>query len=116
MKHKGLILVIVIAACLAVALLLLSQIKEKRYEEIAAVGKPAPAFELKDANGNLWKLSDLRGKVVFVNFWATWCTTCKAEAPSKEALFQKMQGRQFQMLGILFRDSPGESPGLLQNA
>jgi len=67
-------------------------------------------FELKDANGNLWKLSDLRGKVVFLNFWATWCTTCKAEAPYKEALFQKMQGRQFQMLGILFRDDPGNLP------
>ena len=107
MKHKGLILVIVIAVGLAVALLLP---KEKRYEEIAAVGKPAPVFELKDANGNLWKLSDLRGKVVFLNFWATWCTTCKAEAPSKEALFQKMQGRQFQMLGILFRDDPGNLP------
>ena len=107
MKHKGLILVIVIAACLAVVLLLP---KEKKYEEIAAVGKPAPVFELKDANGNLWKLSDLRGKVVFLNFWATWCTTCKAEAPSKEALFQKMQGRQFQMLGILFRDDPGNLP------
>jgi cytochrome c biogenesis protein CcmG/thiol:disulfide interchange protein DsbE len=106
-KHKGIVLVIVIAVCLAVVLLLP---KEKRYEEIAAVGKQAPAFELKDANGNLWKLSDLRGKVVFLNFWATWCTTCKAEAPYKEALFQKMQGRQFQMLGILFRDDPRNLP------
>ncbi|MBI5098390.1 MAG: TlpA family protein disulfide reductase [Nitrospirae bacterium] len=107
MKHKGLILVIVIAVCLAVVLLLP---KEKRYEEIAAVGKPAPAFELKDANGNLWNLSDLRGKVVFLNFWATWCVTCKSEAPHKEALFQKMQGKPLQMLGVLFRDDPGNLP------
>ena len=107
MKYKGLILVIVIAICLAVFILLP---KEKIYEEIAAVGKPAPAFELKDADGNLWKLSDLRGKVVFLNFWATWCTTCKSEMPYKEQLFQKMQGRPFQMLGILFRDSPSNLP------
>lgn len=107
MKYKGLILVIVIAICLAVLILLP---KEKKYEEIAAVGKPAPVFELKDADGNLWKLSDLRGKVVFLNFWATWCTTCKAEMPYKEMLFQKMQGRPFQMLGILFRDSPSNLP------
>jgi peroxiredoxin len=106
-KYKGLILVIVIAACLAVLFLLP---KEKRYEEIAAVGKQAPAIELKDADGNLWKLSDLRGKVVFLNFWATWCTTCKSEMPYKEQLFQKMQGRPFQMLGILFRDSPSNLP------
>jgi len=102
-KYKGLILVIVIAVCLAVLFLLP---KEKRYEEIAAVGKPAPAFELKDTDGRLWKLSDLQGKVVFLNFWATWCTTCKAERPSKEKLFQIMQGQPFQMLGILYRDSP----------
>ncbi len=107
MKYKGLILVIVIAVCLAVFILLP---KEKIYEEIAAVGKPAPAVELKDADGNLWKLSDLRGKVVFLNFWATWCTTCKSEMPQKEMLFQKMQGRPFQMLGILFRDSPSNLP------
>jgi peroxiredoxin len=106
-KYKGLILVIVIAICLAVLILLP---KEKIYEEIAAVGKPAPAVELKDADGNLWKLSDLRGKVVFLNFWATWCTTCKSEMPYKEKLFQKMQGRPFQMLGILFRDSPSNLP------
>jgi cytochrome c biogenesis protein CcmG/thiol:disulfide interchange protein DsbE len=106
-KYKGLILVIVIAACLAVLFLLP---KEKRYEEIAAVGKPAPAFELNDAEGHLWKVSDLKGKVVFLNFWATWCASCKSEAPSKEALFQKMKGRQFQMLGILYRDDPGNLP------
>jgi len=106
-KHKGLILVIVIAVCLAVLFLLP---KEKKYQEIAAVGKPAPAIELKDTDGKLWKLSDLRGKVVFLNFWATWCTTCKAERPYKEKLFQIMQGRPFQMLGILYRDSPSNLP------
>ena len=103
MKYKGLILVIVIAVCLVVLFLLP---KEKKYEEIAAVGKPAPVFELKDTDGKLWKLSDLHGKVVFLNFWATWCTTCKSERPYKEKLFQIMQGRPFQMLGILYRDSP----------
>lgn len=110
MKHKGLILVIVVAVCIAVLFLLLQHMKEKTYEEIAAVGRQAPAVELRDADGNLWKLSDLRGKVVFLNFWATWCTTCKSEMPYKEQLFQKMQGRPFQMLGILFRDSPSNLP------
>ena len=37
------------------------------------IGKAAPDFSLQDAAGNTWKLSDLRGKVVFINFWATWC-------------------------------------------
>ncbi len=103
MKHKGLILVLVIAVCITVVFLLP---KEKRYDEIAAVGKPAPAFALKDANGKQWTLSDLKGKVVFLNFWATWCTTCRSEMPGKEALFQKMQDKPVQMLGVLFRDNP----------
>ena len=103
MKYKGVILIILIVIGIA-ALLFLP--KERKYEEIASVGAPAPDFELRDSNGNLWKLSDLRGKVVFMNFWATWCTTCKAEMPYKESLYEKMQGKPFQMLGVLFRDNP----------
>lgn len=104
MKHKGLILIVIIALCLVAWFFI--KPGGKKYDEIASVGKPAPAFELKDTNGNPWKLSDLKGKVVFLNFWATWCTTCKAEMPHKEVLYQKMQGRPLQMLGILFRDNP----------
>jgi peroxiredoxin len=103
MKYKGLILVIIIT--IGAALLILLP-EKKIYEEVAAVGKPAPDFEYPDSNGKMWKLSDLRGKVVFINFWATWCTTCKSEMPSKETLYRRMQGKPFQMLGMLFRDDP----------
>jgi len=104
MKHKGLILIAIVAVC-AAALFLMPGTKS--YKEIASVGKPAPDFEYPDANGKIWRLSDLKGKVVFLNFWATWCTTCKGEMPHKEALYQKMKDEPFQMLGILFRDDPG---------
>lgn len=103
MKHKGVILVIIIAVC-AAALLLIPE--TKKYETVVSVGNPAPDFAYPAYNGKIWKLSDLRGNVVFINFWATWCTTCKAEMPHKEALIKKMQGKPFQMLGILFRDDP----------
>ncbi len=103
MKYKKLILVILIA----IAITALIFLPEKRlFREVAAVGSPAPDFELRDTNGNLWKLSDLKGKVVFINFWATWCKVCKREMPYKEKLYEKMQGKPFQMLGILFRDNP----------
>ncbi|GAB4539036.1 MAG: TlpA disulfide reductase family protein [Thermodesulfovibrionia bacterium] len=103
MNYKGIVLIILIAIALAAILYLPGG---KSYRSVAAVGRPAPDFELKDSTGRLWRLSDLRGKVVFVNFWATWCTTCKAEMPYKERLYEKMQGRPFQMLGILYRDNP----------
>ena len=103
MKHKGIILIIIIVACLA-ALFLMPE--TKTYEKIASIGQLAPEFEYPDSTGKLWKLSNLRGKVVFINFWATWCTTCKAEMPHKEALFEKLKDEPFQMLGMLFRDDP----------
>lgn len=108
MKHKSIILIIVIAVAAAAIFLSPGQ---KSYKTIIAVGSPAPEFELKDSTGRLWKLSDLKGKVVFINFWATWCTTCKAEAPQKTALFNTMQGKPFQMLGVLYRDGAENLPG-----
>ncbi len=46
----------------------------------------APGFTLKDINGNEWKLSDFRGKIVMVNFWATWCDPCVKELPFFQAI------------------------------
>jgi peroxiredoxin len=103
MKYKGIILLVLIA--IAVALLIFLP-EEKIYREVAEVGSKAPEFELKDADGTLWRMSDQKGKVVFINFWATWCTTCKAEMPYKENLFEIMKGKPFQMLGMLFKDDP----------
>ena len=103
MKHKGPILVIIIAIS-AAALFFLPE--KKQYDKIAEVGKAAPAFEYQDSKGKMWRLSDFKGKVVFVNFWATWCTTCESEMPSKESLRKAMDGKPFQMFGMLFRDDP----------
>ncbi len=74
--------------------------KAKRME----IGKPAPDFVLQDATGKTWQLSSQKGKVVFVNFWATWCKPCRDEMPSMEALNKAMAGKPFQMLSIVFND------------
>jgi peroxiredoxin len=74
--------------------------KVKRME----IGKPAPDFVLQDASGKAWGLSSLKGKVVFVNFWATWCKPCRDEMPSMEVLNRAMAGKPFQMLSIVFND------------
>ena len=107
MKSKGIILIIIIVICAAV---LFMMPETKKYESIAEVGQPAPMFEYADSTGKMWKLADLRGKVVFINFWATWCTTCESEMPYKEVLHQKMQDKPLQMLGMLFRDDPENLP------
>jgi peroxiredoxin len=74
--------------------------KVKRME----IDKPAPGFVLQGASGQTWKLSSLKGKVVFVNFWATWCKPCRDEMASMEALNKVMAGQPFQMLSIVFND------------
>jgi peroxiredoxin len=63
-------------------------------------GGRAPALELADPDGGTHRLGDYRGKVVLVNFWATWCAPCRAEMPSLERLRQSMQGRPFTVLAV----------------
>ena len=62
--------------------------------------QPAPDFALKTHDGQDVKLSSLRGRVVLVNFWATWCTTCVVEMPSLEKLTRRMQGKPFTALAV----------------
>jgi cytochrome c biogenesis protein CcmG, thiol:disulfide interchange protein DsbE len=59
--------------------------------ELLAVGKQAPDFDLTDLNDKPQRLSDFRGKVVFLNFWATWCKPCREEMPSMEVLHKNFE-------------------------
>ncbi|MEZ4474176.1 MAG: TlpA disulfide reductase family protein [bacterium] len=61
---------------------------------------PAPDIEVKTKDGGTLKLSDLRGKVVFVNFWATWCPPCRAEVPDLEKLAAEMKHSPFEVLAV----------------
>lgn len=72
----------------------------------AEIGKPAPNFKLQDTKGKTWELAELKGKVVFVNFWATWCPPCREEMPSMQALYQSLPREKFEMLAILNNDDP----------
>lgn len=73
---------------------------------LAVIGKPAPDFELQDTSGKVWKLSELKGQVVFVNFWATWCPPCRQEMPSMQKLYEFMPEDSFKMLAVLSNDDP----------
>ncbi len=63
---------------------------------------------LKDVNGNDVRLSDFRGKIVFLNFWTTWCPACRIEMPSMEKLHQKFKDQNFAMVTINLQDSASQ--------
>lgn len=73
------------------------------------VGSVAPDFTLKTYGGEEVTLSDLRGKVVLINFWATWCPPCRQEMPSMERLYQRMEGKPFEMLAINVEEDAREA-------
>jgi cytochrome c biogenesis protein CcmG, thiol:disulfide interchange protein DsbE len=64
------------------------------------VGQPAPALTAKELGGGTFDLAALRGKVVIVNFWATWCVPCRQEMPALNAFYQQHHGQGLEMIGI----------------
>ena len=69
---------------------------------LTALSKPVPApdFTLKDIDGKKFSLKEYRGKVVLLNFWATWCPPCRREMPSMERLNQELRGKDFVVLAL----------------
>jgi cytochrome c biogenesis protein CcmG, thiol:disulfide interchange protein DsbE len=84
---------------------------------IVAAGKLAANFKLKDLNGNEISLASLRGKVVFLNIWATWCAPCREEMPSIESLYNDFKpDKDFVVLAVSQdTDSAAVAPFVKQN-
>jgi peroxiredoxin len=76
--------------------------------------KLAPDFSLPLSAGKTFKLSDHRGKVVFVNFWATWCAPCREEMPAMQRLWQRHRDRGFTMVAVSVDSDPGLVPPFVE--
>jgi peroxiredoxin len=75
---------------------------------------PAPEFRLKDINGKSLSLRDYRGKVVLLNFWATWCPSCKFEMPSMDAFHKELGDKGLVVLAVNVRESVDEVKAFFQ--
>ncbi len=98
--------ILIFTTVLAVSVLLSSC---QNWEEkiVLREGDSAPPFSLNDINGKIWRLEQLKGKVVLVNFWASWCPSCKEEKPSLQKLSNMNRDKpDFLILTILYKDDP----------
>ncbi len=102
-KRAGLLFVVIAIITIAgLALLALGVIQKMRPP---LEGGAAPIFDLKTYDGQVVRLSDLRGKAVAVNFWASWCQPCREEAPLLEAAWRKYKDRGFVLIGVDYVDT-----------
>ncbi|MBL8617325.1 MAG: TlpA family protein disulfide reductase [Deltaproteobacteria bacterium] len=74
-----------------------------------ADGQVAPNFTLRDINNAEVKLSDMKGKVVVMSFWATWCQPCKAEMPHLQAMYDELGAKGFTVLSVSIDDARAAS-------
>ncbi|MEG1736807.1 MAG: TlpA disulfide reductase family protein [Odoribacter sp.] len=71
-----------------------------RRSRVMAVGQKAPEFTLQDTTGHSYHLSDFKGKMVLLDFTASWCHWCKVEIPYIEQIHQKMKGKNFEIISV----------------
>ena len=77
-------------------------------------GRPAPDFALKSATGENLRLSEYRGDVVMINFWATWCGPCRQEMPLLDELYARYQRVGFNLLGVNIDDDSNKAMNMVR--
>ena len=81
----------------------------------ASAGRAAPDFLLRQLGGEPLRLSDLQGRPVIVNFWATWCSTCRVETPDLIELYETHLGDGLIILGVNLRENEGSVAGFAED-
>jgi len=85
-----------------------------RSRSASLVGAPAPEFALSLFDGGALSLADLRGSVVVVNFWASWCAPCRDEAPVLERVWLEYEDQGVVFVGVNFRDVPAKAVAFIE--
>lgn len=85
-----------------------------RFGEIAVDQRPAPEFASEALDGESISLSGLRGKVVMLDFWSSWCGPCRREAPALAEVYSEYEGKNVEFIGIAIWDNPGNVAGHVQ--
>ena len=108
------VLAVVAPALVILALLAYGLTRDPRAIPTPLLAKPATRFTLSLFDGRQLSLEELRGKVVFLNFWASWRPPCRAEARTLEATWRKYQDRDVVFLGVNIQDTEEAARGFLQ--
>jgi peroxiredoxin len=105
--RKRIIVSFIAAAAVAV-------VASAAYAALPRVGSPAPDFALKSASGHNIRLSELRGQVVLINFWASWCGPCRDELPLLEQLHTRYRRAGFALLAVNIDDDRANADAMLR--
>lgn len=99
------ILILTLAGCRATQADLAATTTSDRAPSAATERPEAVAFSLTTPDGDTLSLADYRGKLVLLNFWATWCPTCRAEMDSLELYYQEHQAEGLVVIGVNYKES-----------
>ena len=86
----------------------------ERQSNLIPVGSEAPDFSQQDPNGTTIALSSLRGKVVLIDFWASWCKPCRMENPNVKRVYEKYHNKGFEILGVSLDRDKNSWTGAIQ--